>query len=326
MQTIRWGILGPGSIARQFATGLQEAAGAELVAVGSRDGERAAAFAGEFGAPHAHGSYATLAADPDVDAIYIGSPHSGHEEHTLLCLRGGKHVLCEKPLAINARQAERMIDTARGAGLALMEAVWTRFLPTLVRVRELVASGTIGEVRMVQADFGFRAEFNPKSRLFAPELGGGTLLDIGIYPLNLAFMLCGEPTEIHTTANLGTTGVDEEAGIVLRHAGDRLSILASSFRVDSPREAHILGTEGRITIGFPWWAGTRLRLQTRDGRDEVMDLPHRGWGYTHEAEAFMDVIRAGRLESDVMPLDESLAIMRTMDAIRERWGLRYPVD
>ena len=145
MQIIRWGILGPGRISRQFAAGLREAAGAELAAVGSRDGARAAAFAREFGAANAHGSYAELAADPDVDAVYIGSPHSGHEEHTLLCLRGGKHVLCEKPLAINARQAERMIDTARGAGLALMEAVWTRFLPTLVRVRELVAEGAVGD-------------------------------------------------------------------------------------------------------------------------------------------------------------------------------------
>ncbi len=324
MQTVRWGILGPGRIARKFAAGLKEAHGAELVAVGSRDPARAQAFAAELEILQSHGSYEELAADPTVDAIYIGTPHSGHEDHTLLCLRAGKHVLCEKPLAVNAAQAERMIGVARARGVALMEAVWTRFLPAVAQVREWVAEGVIGEVRLINADFGFRAEFDSASRLFAPELGGGALLDLGIYPLNLAHMLLGEPVEIQTTANLGATGVDEESAILLRHGGGQLAVLTSSLRVDTPREAHILGTAGSITICFPWWAATRLVLKTAGGGEGTHDFPFRGGGYTYEAEAFMEMIREGRLESEIMPLAESLAVLKTMDTIRARWGLRYP--
>ena len=329
-RTIRWGILAPGHISRKFAAALHESAGAQLVAVGSREIERAVSFAADFaavpGAVRAYGSYEALAADPDVDAVYIGSPHSGHEAHTLLCLAHGKHVLCEKPLAVNAAQGERMVAAARAAGLLLMEAVWTRFLPSLTRVRELVTAGTIGEVRLVSADFGFRAPFDPKSRLFAPELAGGALLDLGIYPLTLASMFCGPPTLIHADANLGPTGVDEETAIVLRHARGELATLSCSLRCDTPREAHVIGTEGRIRILFPWWAGTRIAVQECGGEEEVFDLPSRGGGYAHEAEAFMDLLRAGRTEPDVMSLDDSLSILRTMDAIRKQCGVRYSAD
>ena len=324
MTTIRWAILGPGRISRKFAAGLREAAGAELAAVGSRVRERAAAFAAEFGAPRVHGSYAELAADPDVDAVYIGTPHAFHHDHTLLCLEAGKHVLCEKPLALNAVQAGRMIDAARARGLVLMEALWTRFLPSIVRARELVAGGAIGDVRTITADFGFRATFDPRSRLFAPELGGGALLDLGIYPLNLAWMFGGEPLAMESLATLGETGVDEEEAIILRHAEGRQSILSASLRVDTPREARLLGTGGSLTIAHPWWAGSRLVLQSRGGEDEIINMPARGGGYTHEAEAFMDAVRAGAAEVAGMPLDESLAILRAMDALRARWGVRYP--
>ncbi len=324
MQIIRWGILGPGKISGAFAGALQVSEGAELAAVGSRDQTRAAAFAQQYGVFRAHGSYAELAADPEIDAVYIGTPHSHHEAHTLLCLEAGKPVLCEKAFALNAKQAERMINVAREKGLVLMEAMWTRFLPAVVRVRELIAEGAIGEIRMINADFGFRADYDPQSRLFDPTLGGGALLDLGIYPLNLAYMLCGEPVEIQTTANLGTTGVDEESVILLHHARGELSSLSCSLRVDTPREAHILGTEGRITICFPWWATDRIRLLTKSGREEEFEFPKRGGGYAYEAEAFMNLIRNGQLESDIMPLDESLAIMKTMDTIRNRWGMSYP--
>lgn len=326
MRTIRWGLLGPGHISRKFAAALREAEGAELAAVGSRDAARAAAFATDFGIPHAHASYEALASDPTVDAVYIGTPHSGHEEHTLLCLAQGKHVLCEKPLALNAAQALRMITAARAAGLVLMEAMWTRFLPSFVRVRELVTEGRIGEVRLVTADFGFRAAFDPTSRLFDPRLGGGALLDLGIYPLTLASMLCGEPVEIQATANLGSTGVDEETAVMLRHARGELAVLAASLRVDTPREAHIVGTKGRIRIHFPWWAGTRIGVWEGHEDEQVFEWPSRGGGYTYEAEAFMELIRSGCSESAVMRHDESLAIMRTMDTIRTICGITYPLE
>jgi predicted dehydrogenase len=320
----QWGILGPGKIAGAFAHGLNEAKGAGIAAVGSRDAGRAEAFAAEYGVTRAYGSYEELVADPDVEAVYVASPHSEHEAHTLLCLEAGKHVLCEKAFALNAVQSERMIACAADRGLVLREALWTRFLPAVVRARELVEAGTIGEVRLSQADFGFRAEFDPASRLFAPELAGGTLLDLGIYPLQLAFLICGEPVEILTAANLGRTGVDEETAIILRHAGGALSVMACSFTVNTPREATIIGTKGRITLRHPWWGATRFSLLVGDGPEEDFEYPNRGGGYTYEAEAFMDLIRTGNPAADLMPLDETLALMQTMDAIRARWGLRYP--
>jgi predicted dehydrogenase len=281
-------------------------------------------FAAEFGAPNAHGSYEDLAADPSVDAIYIGSPHSEHETHALLCLRAGKHVLCEKPLALNAAQAARMIGLARSHDRVLMEAMWTRFLPAMISLRDQIGAGAIGEVRLIQADFGFQAAFDPESRLFAPRLGGGALLDVGIYPLNLAFMLAGEPVEVQAVANLAPTGVDAEGAVLLRHPEGQLSLLACSFRADTPRDARIVGTDGTITIGERWWAASRYVVHRADGREEVFQFANRGGGYTHEAEAFMDLIRSGQLESAVMPPDESLAILRAMDEIRGRWGVRYP--
>lgn len=323
---IRWGILGPGRISREFAAGLREADGAKLVAIGSRDRDRARAFADEFGASRGHGSYEALAADPDVDAVYVGTPHSAHEPHTLLCLAGGKHVLCEKPLAINTAQAERMVSAARAAGLALMEAVWTRFLPSVVRLREMVADGAIGEVRMVQADIGFRAPYDPHSRLFDPALGGGALLDLGIYPLNLAVMLCGEPTAIHSDAVLAETGVDQAEAIILRHAAGELAVLAATLDLDAHREARVIGRDGSLVLTEPWWAGTRLVHRGRTGHEHVHELPHRGGGYAHEAEAFMALVREGQTDSPVMPLADSLAVMRTMDRLRESWGVRYPVE
>ncbi|MCB1182363.1 Gfo/Idh/MocA family oxidoreductase, partial [bacterium] len=262
--------------------------------------------------------------DPDVDAVYIGSPHDGHCAHTLLCLAHGKHVLCEKPLALGAAQGEAMIAAARERGLALMEAVWTRFLPSVAKARALVEAGAIGELRMIQADFGFRAAFDPHSRLFDPARGGGALLDLGIYPVNLAVMLAGAPVEIVSSANRGATGVDVEDAFILRHARGELSVLTAALTVDTPREAHLLGTGGRLTLAHPWWAGTRLVHTDAAGAVHTHDLPHRGGGYTHEAEAFMALIRNGKVESPVMPWDHSLAVLRVMDALRGEWGVRYP--
>lgn len=323
---IRWGILGAGAVSRKFARDLRAAAGAELVAVGSRSAERAERLASALGARRAHASYGELVRDAEIDAVYVGTPHSLHRDHTLLCLRHGKHVLCEKPFALNAGEAAEMIRTARERRLALMEAMWMRFFPSMQKVRELIAGRAIGAIRRITADFGFRAAFDPAHRLFDRSLGGGALLDIGIYGLSLARMLLGEPADINGAALMGETGVDEESVVILGYDGGATAVLTASLRRDTRCEALVLGTGGSIRIPAPWWASSRIMLTGDEGTGSMLALPFKGNGFAHEAEAFMDCIRAGALENDIMPLDETLSIMRTMDAIRRRWGLRYPSE
>lgn len=323
-KAIRWGILAPGGISGTFAAALQEAEGAELAAVGSRDAGRARAFTEKYGFARAHGSYADLAADPEVDAVYIGTPHSFHERDTVLCLENGKHVLCEKPFAINAGQARRMIEAARANDLLLMEAMWTRFLPSLIHVRKLIADGVIGTPRTLTADFGFQAEDNPKSRLFNPDLGGGALLDLGVYPVSLAHWLFGVPAEIHGAANLGPTGVDDDSAILLRHEGGEMTTAFMSFRVETPRTATIMGTAGWIRLQQPWWGAPQITIGRNGESEETMDFALRGAGYTHMAEAFMDLVRNGARDSEVISLADSAAVMETMDTLRARWGQKYP--
>ncbi len=325
-QTIRWGILAPGAISGAFAAALQVAEGAELAAVGSRDLVRARAFAEKYGVSRAHGSYAQLAADPEVDAIYIATPHAFHERDTLVCLGEGKHVLCEKPLAINADEARRMIFAARDHDRLLMEAMWTRFLPSLEKVRTLIAAGAIGVPRTLTADFGFQAADDPTGRLFNPDLGGGALLDLGVYPVSLAHWLFGDPVEIHGTANLGPTGVDDDSAILLRHRGGEITLAFMSFRVETPRTATIQGTEGWIRLQQPWWGASQITVGIKDRPEETVDFALRGQGYTHMAEAFMDLIREGRRDSEVISHKQSLAIMETMDTLRRMWGHKYPLE
>jgi predicted dehydrogenase len=323
-ETIRWGIIGSGNIARQFARGLAVLPDAALVAVGSRSQGAADAFGELFGVPRRHASYDALANDPDVDAVYIATPHVLHKENSLLCLRAGKAVLCEKPFTINAREAEDLIAYARGAGLLLMEAMWTRFLPIIVRLRQLLAEGAIGEVRMLSADFGFRAKADPASRLFNPALGGGALLDVGIYPVSLASMVFGAPARVTGMAHLGETGVDEQAAIILGYDGGRLAQLSTAIRTSTPHEALLMGTEGQIKIETPWWMPTRMTVHQAGKAPELIELPFTGNGYNYEAAEVMRCLREGQRESPIMPLDETLTIMQTLDTIRGQWGLRYP--
>ena len=323
---VRWGILGLGNIARQFARDLPLVPNARLAAVGSRTQAGADRFGEEFGAPHRYASYADVAHDPDVDAVYIATPHTLHHENALLCLKAGKSVLVEKPFAVNAAQAREVVRTARERGLFAMEAVWTRFLPPIVRLRELVAAGAIGEVRMVQADFGFRTAFNPAHRLFDPALGGGALLDVGIYPVSLASMLLGTPSGVVGLAHLGETGVDEQAGMVLRYPGGQLAVLSTAIRTTTPQEALILGTDGYIRVHSPWWNPTRLTLSRPKQSDEVIEPPRQGIGYHDEAAEVGRCLQAGQTESVVMPLDETVAVLETLDELRRQWGLRYPTE
>ena len=325
--SISWGILGTGHIAHSFAEGLSILPGAELRATGSRNQDTADAFAERWNIPNRHTSYESLANDTEVDAIYVATPHSEHMANAILCLEAGKAVLCEKPLAVNAKQAHEMIRVARECGILLMEGMWSRFPPGMAKVRELIDSGTLGELRSLQADFGFKAKNrDPKGRLLNPTLAGGSLLDIGIYPVSLSSMLFGRPKEIATTWHKGETGVDEQAAFVFRHAGGALSVMHSSLQAQTSQEAVIAGTEACLRIKRQCWRPQELVLTRNDDSEELFSLPFKGNGFNYEADAFMQLLWAGKHESEVMPLDESIAIMETMDTIRAQWGLRYPME
>lgn len=325
-QRIRWGILGTGKIARQFAAALQRLPDAELLAIGSRSAASADRFADEFKLPRRYSSYAALVEDPEVNVIYVATPHSCHADNTALALTAGKAVLCEKPFTINAMEAGGIIRLARERKLFLMEAMWTRFFPLMAKLRELLSEGVIGELRLLTADFGFRAGQAEEPRLFGLEYGGGALLDVGVYPVSFASMLLGPPTRILGTANIGPTGVDEEAAILLGHGGGQSAVLHTAVRLDTAQEAILTGTTGRIRIHCPWWRPTLMTLSREGKPDERLEFPLPGNGYEYEAAEVMDCLRAGTLESPLMPLDESLSIMRTLDALRAQWGLKYPME
>lgn len=323
--SIRWGIFGTGNMASQLAVALARLPDARLTAVASRSQSRADVFADGIGVPHRYGSYDALLEDPEVDVVYVATPHTEHHANTLAALRAGKHVLCEKPFALNAREAQEMVAEARQRGLFLMEAVWMRFLPLMNDLRDLLAERAIGDIHMLQADFGFRAEFDPQSRLFDPQLAGGALLDVGVYPVNLASLLFGPPERVSSVAHIGETGVDEQNAVALRYRGGRLAVLSSSIRADTPNEAHISGSDGAIKIHHKWWI-PELMTVTIGAHQETIHRPKLGNGYAHEADEVMRCIRAGRTESPLMPLDETLGVMRTLDTLRAQWGLRYPQE
>lgn len=325
-ERIRWGILGTGSIAKLFATGLAAVPDAELAAVGSRTAAGAAAFAERFGASRRHAGYAELAADPEVDIVYVAVPHALHHPMARLCLEAGKPVLCEKPFTINTAEAEDLVALARSRGLFLMEAMWTRCLPLMGRVRDLLAQGAIGEPRLVAADFGFRAGDERRGRLFDLALGGGALMDVGVYTVSFAAMVLGAPDRIEALAEIGPTGVDEQTALVFGYPGGQLAQLTSAIRTATPHEAAIIGTGGSIRIQAPWWKPTRLTLAVAGEQERDIEAPFPGNGYNEEAAEAMRCLRAGATESAWMPLDETLGVMRTLDAARARLGLRYPTE
>jgi predicted dehydrogenase len=317
--------LGLGNIANKFAAGLADTPDAYIAAVGSRSQEKADAFGAKVGAKRAYGSYEALVNDPDVDAIYISTPHPPHKENMLLCIEAGKPTLCEKPFTVNAKEAEEAIALARSRKVFLMEAMWTRYFPMMAKIKALIGDGAIGELRMVQAGFGYRTGFDPKSRAFDPWLAGGGLLDVGVYPISLTSWLFGNPTGIAGFAHLGATGVDEQCAIVLNHANGELALLNAAVSTVTPHEAILSGTDGEIRIHDPWWKPTVMTV-TRNWQPERMEIPCLGNGYAHEAIEVMECVRAGMLESAVMPLDETLQIMKTMDTLRAQWGMKYPME
>jgi len=327
MTNTRWGILGPGKIAHKFAQDLTNIPNAELYAVGSRSMDRAQSFADTYQIPHAFGSYHDLAAFDPLDVIYIATPHNGHFENTLMCLGQGKAVLCEKPLAINGREVNQMIKEAQQQGVFLMEAIWTRFLPQTHYVLDLISQGMIGEVHSVKADFGFPAPYDPQGRLFNPNLGGGALLDIGIYPLFLSLLILGKPTDIKASAVMAPTGVDVEHGILLTYETNTCAHLHATLRNLTRSEAFIYGTEGYIQIHTRWHEppGT-VTLVRGEERPMVKDFPDSSNGYRYEALEVMNCLEQGKKESDQLPHQFSRDLMELLDTVRVRMGLVYPQD
>ena len=323
---IRWGILGTGGIAHKFAQALEFIPDAELAAVGSRALSSAEAFAKEFDVPCAHGSYQALVEDPDVDVVYVATVNSWHHKNCLDALRAGKPVLCEKPFMVNSEEAEEVVSLAREKQLFLMEALWTRFIPAFEQARQMWESGVIGDVRVVMSELCFTIDRIPPSHPFNSELAGGSMLDMGAYPIMLAYMLFGEPDTIASLAHIGETGVDEQTGMLFGYRGGQHALGYSSFNVQSPIEATVVGTKGYIRLHTPFFCPPGFTLHLNGMDSEVFNIPYEGNGWNYEAVEVMQCLRSGKLESDMVPHQETLALMRIMDRIRAQIGLKYPFE
>ncbi len=320
---IRWGIAGPGEIATRFAEGMREIDGGTVAAVGSRSLERAEAFAARFDIARSLGSYEALADDPDVDAVYVATPHSRHAADTLLFLSAGKHVLCEKPFALNATQANEMIAAAQAQQRFLMEAMWSRFLPAYRTLRDLLDDARIGEPLLVEASFGWRAEVVPTHRHFDLAQGGGALLDLGVYTVNLSQFVLGPVEAVAARGHVGTTGVDEHVAAVLQHADDRLGVVQAAIRTPLTCTARIAGTAGVIDLPAFMHCPDHLVVRTPAGEERI-DASWEGEGLRFQVEEVHRCLAAGLVESPVMPWRDSAGIARVLDEIRAQVGVRYP--
>jgi predicted dehydrogenase len=314
-EPLGWGLIGTGGIAETFAADLMFTDSGRAAAVGSRHLDSANRFADEFDIPNRHASYEALVADPDVDVVYVATPHPMHHANALLALHAGKPVLVEKAFTMNAAEAEELVAVARAEGLFLMEAMWTRFLPHIAEIRRLLAEGALGDIVSVTADHGQWFVKNPDFRLFAPELGGGALLDLGVYPVSFASMVLGKPDRIVSLIEPAFTGVDGQTSMLFGYASGAQAVLTCTSSAKSPTRAAIVGTDARIEIEGDFYAPTSFTLISRTGERTYFDSQPEGRGLWHQAEAVARCLREGLLESPSMPLDESVSIMQTMDAV-----------
>jgi predicted dehydrogenase len=322
VRDIRWGILSTGGIASRFVEDLALLDGAILAGVGSRTLEAAQTFSVAHGAEAAYGSWAELAADPSLDVIYVANPHTGHHEAARLCLEAGRAVLIEKPITLDLASAQELVSLAESKNVFLMEAMWMRTNPVIRRIRELVADGAIGEVTHVGADFGLPGPFPPEHRLRNPDLGGGALLDLGVYSLTFASLFLGTPEQVLATAALTPEGVDRNTAIALRYPGGGVATLHCGISGDTSVRATITGTAGRIEVARRFYCPNAFTLVRADVAEQV-SMPLRGNGLGYEAEEVMRCLREGLLESPLVPQADTLAIMGTMDEIRAQIGVTY---
>jgi predicted dehydrogenase len=320
-----WAVLGCGKIAKKFSNDLKLLPNANLYAAASRDLQKAKDFADETGFEKAYGSYEEMASDPNVDVVYVATPHSHHHEHTLLCLNHKKAVLCEKSFAINKNEAEEMVACAKQNNTFLMEAFWTMFQPSFTKAMEIVKSGELGNLKIVRSDFAFNAPFDENRRLYNVNLGGGSLLDIGIYPVFAALTSLGKPDSIKTLAEFASTGSEESISMIFKYKSGEMANLTSSFAGFSPTQTEYWFEKGYMVLNPKWHAPTNITVWKDGGEVQTFPSEHKeGTGYQYEAAHVMDCLDTGKIESDKMPWQLSLDLMETLDRVRIDAGIFYP--
>ncbi|HMR90178.1 MAG TPA: Gfo/Idh/MocA family oxidoreductase [Saprospiraceae bacterium] len=323
---IKWGILGCGKIALKFAADLAISDGGYLYAVASTSKDKQKIFSDIYPDILTFDSYEDLAACAEIDAIYVATPHAFHMTHSTLCLEYGKAVLCEKPMALNSDQVQKMIDTARAHKVFLMEAMWTAFLPAIQYVIHNIQEGTIGVVKHISADFGFKAVYDAKSRLFDLHLAGGSLLDIGLYPVMMALLVLGEPTSITASAQLAPTGADESCTMLLTYANGATASLFCTLGAHTDTKCEIYGSEGKITIPGRFHEQDHYLIKMGQGDETKISVGKKGLGYAHEIEHVASCLQEGKTESPIMDFDMSTTLIRILDEIRRQIGVKYPAD
>ena len=325
MSNFSWGILGPGGIARAFAKDLTLLEGHTIGAVGSRSIDNAHSFAKDFGGT-AYGSYEQLVKDPTIDAIYVATPHPAHHDNVILALNAGKPVLCEKPFAVNAGQAQAMVDTAAKNKVALMEAMWARFLPHYSKVREIIASGVLGPILSIHADHGQRLADQNIPRLVEPHLAGGALLDLGIYPISFAHMILGNPASITSSAIMTNKGVDAQTSMIFTYESGAQSVLTTTMIEQTPCRAVVAGLHGWLEIDRTFYNPASMRVVLNDGTVTQYPNTYTGHGLREQAESFKQLVQSGKVQSEILSWQDTIDIMKTMDAVREQIGLKFPFE
>jgi predicted dehydrogenase len=320
-----WAILGPGGIARAFAKDLAHLDGHSIGAVGSRSLSNAENFAAEFGGK-AYGSYEELVNDPSIDAVYVATPHPAHHDNVIMALNAGKPVLCEKPFSVNAVQAQAMVDAASKNQVALMEAMWARFLPHYAKVREIVASGVLGQILSIHADHGQRLADRDIARLVEPSLAGGALLDLGIYPISFAHMILGNPTSITSSAVMTDKGVDAQSSMIFSYKDGAQAVLTTTMMEQTPCRAVVAGLNGWLEIDRTFYNPASMRVVMNDGTVTEYPNTYFGHGLREQAESFKQLVQAGRLESEILTWQDTVDIMKSMDTVRQQIGLKYPFE
>jgi predicted dehydrogenase len=326
MKTYKWGIIGPGKIAEKFAEALLNCPNTELWAVASRDKERARSFAVKYKAPKYYDQYKDLVNDEEIDVVYVATPHTFHYRHVLLCLGNNKAVLCEKPLSVNYQSAFEMITLAKESKVFLMEAMWTRFLPVIRETIHLAERGEIGKIMFVRADFGFSFPYDTESRIYNMQLGGGSLLDVGVYPLFLALYLLGEPDAIKSFTHISSTGADESMNVMLCYENGAMASLYSTILATTPTVAEITGTEGTIIIQQPWFKSSTIILRKPDGTEKSISMPYGDNGFEFEINEVIECLEHKRTESNLMSLDFSLLMSKTVNEICTQCDITYGVQ